>query len=708
MAATPDKAAVIAEAYRRGLLPPDMAASYEAAARQGIVNDPYAAARAEGRGQPVTGYLTTAARAIPGVTELGAGWSAALRSADDLASGRAPDFGARYSQARAQQQGLVDQFRADHPIASNNAAALGLVAPTAATLPMGAAPAAARLVAPVASRSLGALAGRVAAGAARNAFTGGVVGATYGFGQGESLQEREANAARGVLPGAAMGVAAPMAVGAARGLLALRRPLTVPPPPVAGLEREPWINHYAIDTDPDDDFDEIDNRPLRQVNGPPTYGRDGMPISRLPANSNVPGGRAAVWERRVAGYDPRTANPEPIPPGQTPPDNVIASRYAKVPNDFRAPGSPERKAGTGAAGNPAVAPGSPGSIVDGQPGAAGTPPGASPAEQRDYDLDPTILGPWGATYERIRRLAAFNERMANFGLSSLGKSLPYEIGAGPEAVNYLGAETAKAYDTAASRVKSFGKDPQLIAATQVGYNALADASDEARNAYKAFLIDHMAPQISAGNMTGRDVLDLQSNIADWANIFKRHDYVTHPVGIILDHLNNHVTDAVDRQNPGYASAKRAADDAAAIHSRLVRASAMALDNGGVYTPDQLHTALDLEAQRQGDIVTSAKLFPMREMTRHADVMLDSQDPSTLDKIASLAPRSSPYRSSFPYQWSVRDLPAAANDYKATNAFALRQALSSIDQTQAGQTGLAPSWVTAGSYLAQPNGQPDSQ
>jgi hypothetical protein len=81
MAPLPDKAAVIAEAYRRGLLPPGMAAEYEAAARQGTVNDPYAAARAQARGQPVTGYLTTAARSIPGVTDLGAAWSAALSGA---------------------------------------------------------------------------------------------------------------------------------------------------------------------------------------------------------------------------------------------------------------------------------------------------------------------------------------------------------------------------------------------------------------------------------------------------------------------------------------------------------------------------------------------------------------------------------------------------------------------------------------------------
>ena len=43
--ADPTKAQMLAEAYRRGLLPPDRAAAYEEAARRGIVSDPYAATR---------------------------------------------------------------------------------------------------------------------------------------------------------------------------------------------------------------------------------------------------------------------------------------------------------------------------------------------------------------------------------------------------------------------------------------------------------------------------------------------------------------------------------------------------------------------------------------------------------------------------------------------------------------------------------------
>jgi hypothetical protein len=208
---TPSNAQMLAEAYRRGLLPPDRAAAYEEAARRGLVNDPYAATRASA--DPVTGSLTNVARNIPGLSELGAGYSAALRTADDALSGRKVDFGARWNQARAEQQGEVDRLRQDHPIVANLSGAVGDMAGTVGL--MKALPGPKPTLRPVAipakplvQRSIDAGRQALATGA-RNAVTGAMISGGYAAAQPGTADERATAARNALLPGAVAGVAAP-------------------------------------------------------------------------------------------------------------------------------------------------------------------------------------------------------------------------------------------------------------------------------------------------------------------------------------------------------------------------------------------------------------------------------------------------------------------------------------------------------------------
>jgi hypothetical protein len=574
---------MLAEAYRRGLLPPRMASDYEAAARQGAVNDPYAAARAAGRGQPVTGYLTTAARAVPGVTELGAGWSAALQSAADLANGRKADFGARWNQARAQQQGLIDQFRADHPIAANNAAALGTVAPMAATLPLGAAPAAARLAAPVAAKGAAAVAGRIATAGARNAFTGGVIGATYGFGQSGSLQDRAASAARGFLPGAVAGVALPGAVGAARGLLARGRVLASGAPGLAGL-----------------------------------------------VDGNVaPAAEAAPIEDATGAADGADS------------------------------------------GGPSV------------------------------HLDP-------ATAEaRSRILDAFNRAVANRGLEPFGETLPNDVPTGREAAAFVGKRVAKAYDDAAAGVHSFSKDDALIADTQRRGQMLVGRPAYEYGLYRQVLKDMVAEPLYDGELSGDDVLDMQNRLAEVADEFKRDEAYTTDVGRSIDGLNDDITNAVDRQNPGYAKAKRAADEAAAVHIRLARASDLAADAGGVFTPDQLRAAADLQDADQGNIVTASSVLPLRFLADHADRMLSEPHLADIDSLSGKTPAELHSGLMF-LSGDPAATPVSTDlDWSEPNAFSgyrPPRTQPTFDPRSMGWNAIAPAGIMAGSILSPQNGQ----
>ncbi len=198
---------------------------------------------AEGQraGDPFTGYVTTAARAIPGLTELGAAYSAALRSADDVLNHRPADFSGYWNQARGEQQGVLDRFQDEHPRFAANATALATLAPAAVAGPLGlarAAPAAATVAADEVEAATPSLVRRWGATAARNGLTGAAVAGTYGFSQPGSLAERASEAANAAPGGALAGVALPAAVSGA-GALARRfsdaatrayRAQTSPPP----------------------------------------------------------------------------------------------------------------------------------------------------------------------------------------------------------------------------------------------------------------------------------------------------------------------------------------------------------------------------------------------------------------------------------------------------------------------------------------------
>jgi hypothetical protein len=205
---TPDRRTVRVQA-------PDAASAMRQVSASGVRGSPPV--------DPITGYLTTVERAVPFLTEAGAGFGAGLRSLDDMLSGQKPDFGQNWARARAEQQAVVDSFRRDHPFWSNNATALGTVAPMGlGGLGAGdAAQSAARLGSAAAS-DLGAAGGRavakkVALTAARNAFVGAGVGAVYGASRPGNLQQRTQYAADALAPGASWGAAVPLGLGAVAG-----------------------------------------------------------------------------------------------------------------------------------------------------------------------------------------------------------------------------------------------------------------------------------------------------------------------------------------------------------------------------------------------------------------------------------------------------------------------------------------------------------
>lgn len=169
---------------------------------------PSAPAVPKGPYDPITGALTTAFRAIPGVTELGAAYSAALHSGADLLAGKPTNFGDNFNAARSDQNAEVGQFQSNHPVLSNLASATGMTADTIPFLGGGVAAAAPRLT----FRNLAANAPRLATAAAKNAVGSAAIGAGYAFSQPGTLDQRSQSAVDAMLPSAVLGAAAPAAI----------------------------------------------------------------------------------------------------------------------------------------------------------------------------------------------------------------------------------------------------------------------------------------------------------------------------------------------------------------------------------------------------------------------------------------------------------------------------------------------------------------
>lgn len=221
----PTRQELLAEAYRRGVMPPDKAALYEEGVRRGTIRDDYARGRLQG-GKHTTGFDQTLAANVPFMDEFKAGAQAAI----DTASGKG-SFGRNWRQQRDWQAGARDAYRAEHPIAANAAQGLAYDIQAIPAFFSGGLTAAPNIYTAT-EPGFGAWAGRTATAAGRNAVVGGSYAGLNAAADRGTLSERVTNAGRAVPVGAAVGVAVPAALGApsatAKGVRAAIEPLRKP------------------------------------------------------------------------------------------------------------------------------------------------------------------------------------------------------------------------------------------------------------------------------------------------------------------------------------------------------------------------------------------------------------------------------------------------------------------------------------------------
>lgn len=210
-------AALLAEAYKRGLLPADRAALYEESVKRGLVDDGYAKGRLVGRGKAGTagGIASTVEEAIPFMDEAGAGLAAVYDTA--IGKGRGTGvidrLGSNWKRERAWQEGIQDELKAEHPNVSALSTGVGYAAQAVPLLMTGGATAAPTVAARGATTSLAKRAAKVSMTGAKNA----TVGATYAgvnaaAGRGDAGERLKATS-EAIPTGAVAGAVLPVVAG---------------------------------------------------------------------------------------------------------------------------------------------------------------------------------------------------------------------------------------------------------------------------------------------------------------------------------------------------------------------------------------------------------------------------------------------------------------------------------------------------------------
>lgn len=187
---------LLAEAYRRGLMPPQQRAAYEEAQRRGIVKGP-AGGKPANTIDTITGALATFNRnALPFMDEAADG----LQAVSNLVQGRAGSLPQAWQQARQASSGAVQRFETAAPRAAALTRGVGLA--TQAAVPAG-----------VAGRAVAA-APTLGSAMLRSGVAGATAGGVGGYAAGEG-RNRGQMAVTGAVTGGALGAAVPAMVPAA-------------------------------------------------------------------------------------------------------------------------------------------------------------------------------------------------------------------------------------------------------------------------------------------------------------------------------------------------------------------------------------------------------------------------------------------------------------------------------------------------------------
>lgn len=214
--------------------------------------------------------------------------------------------------------------------------------------------------------------------------------------------------------------------------------------------------------------------------------------------------------------------------------------------------------------------------------------------------------------DRTQFTEDFNRGAVNRALLPLGIRLPDDIAAGHEAVAFMQDAAGKAYDKILPNMK-LQADQRLAVGVRNGWKAAQDLSEEGQKRFSQIMQNKLrfTPE---GELSGRGLTVALRDLRDLAGGFSRGQSEDDRIlGDALGSVYDGLQSALSVQNPGYAKALKAANDA--YKGNLVVSRAAAGADDGIATAAQYKQASKAVDRSKGKRATAAGKGPMQDYAK---------------------------------------------------------------------------------------------
>lgn len=187
---------------------------------------------------------------------------------------------------------------------------------------------------------------------------------------------------------------------------------------------------------------------------------------------------------------------------------------------------------------------------------------------------------------RDRAREQFNTAAINRATDPIGVKV---AGAGHNAVGGAGEAISKAYDDAASKVKSFAFDPQFTQDLGQLRTMSQALTPQLQKVFEKKLDDVLLRKTTnAGGLLGSAYKSVDSELGQVARRYRASSVASEQeLGDAMAQLQSLLREQAGRSNPAFAAAMKQADTAYANLVRVEGAAKSAINSKGIFTPGQL-------------------------------------------------------------------------------------------------------------------------
>lgn len=191
-----------------------------------------------------------------------------------------------------------------------------------------------------------------------------------------------------------------------------------------------------------------------------------------------------------------------------------------------------------------------------------------------------------------RSIQQLNTAAINRSLDPIGEKLPADK-VGREAIDYAGQKISAAYDNVLNKIGAVKPDEQFVGDLANLSGLVQNLPKEKADQFGRIIDNEILNRIDAtGHMTGEGIKAAESNLgAAVRGYMKSGDYDARQLGTALQEAQSSMRNMLGRTSPETATSLQKINQAYANFLRTQEASARVGAEGGVFTPDQLQSAV---------------------------------------------------------------------------------------------------------------------